>query len=129
MGWKKGYKVVLKQEDRFCSCVEDDERSIVFYTPNVRTYPRKGCGPLCCFSDRKSAEKFISSERKKGGFECAILCIFKCKYIESKSKKDRIWARFPYWDGKRLSWPKEKFPKGTVFASSVILNEKPIMSI
>lgn len=67
--------------------------------------PKKGCGPLCVFSNYEDAEIF------RGDLQ---LFIYECLYVPSPIQNNIVWD-------KNYKYNEYKLPRGTVLATRVKL--------
>jgi len=110
-GWRRGYKVVIVvsqipdvRPEIFvsCSAIYGEVR----YIPGRVTTPQPGCGPLCVFTTKKDARKFINY---LGGRN---LRMFHCTYTPSAETK--AWNT--------LGYESPHFPPGTRLAAQVVIS-------
>ena len=117
---KIGYKVVKKENGRFCSYTSSiefiDLRSCVEYILGRTSKPKSGSGPLCVFRTLNQARQCYDSS-----FGVAIL---KVRYVPSKKRS--VWVTRYLLSknqsirvGRFIRMTLKRMPKGTVLADSV----------
>lgn len=107
--WKKGYKVVLRQEGLWISSSVNisDDSCCVYSIKEITNRPPFG-GPLCVFNNFKDAKDFLEDY-----FFDEPGAIFECKYLESIDTR--------LWYTERDDRSVRCFMKGKVLADKVRL--------
>lgn len=98
---KKGWKVVVESGRR--SALMSEARGGRIYHKNIWVNPEDGCGPLCVFSTKKTANLFLDD------WATPRIAV-KCEYIPS--------SREHVWNGVN-QWPLYDLPHGTKLADAV----------
>jgi hypothetical protein len=111
----KGFKVVYNVGDRLVSlsCPQEGE---VQYSPDRWTKPKKNCGPLFVYKDRKSA--ILAQKNFQGE-------VWECEYVPFKGRlRQTKYGPLAGWAGKDLGVLLERLPKTARLASRVRLTKK-----
>lgn len=108
--WKKGWKVITKEERMSCIAGSCNCANRVYYPIDGIAEPAPGNGPLAIFKTRGSARDFLTM------FLLRPYCkIVECEYIEHTGEKV-LWKL-------EITGVKDikdgDFPPGTAFASKV----------
>lgn len=113
---KRGWKVLRRTDSGLCSI--NYSPGMVTYRPGHRTMPRRGCGPLAVFRAYEAAASFrrsLTAGRAGGDY-----VIFRCSYTPWPLSKPQA-----LWTTTRYVAMLAHLPRGTVLASSVILDPEP----
>lgn len=110
-GLKVGWKVLRKRTDGSFS---SSHCGILTYSIGQWTKPEKGKGPLCVFTTKKAAERFIFTNC------CLAPTILPCVYVPSKLKA--VWNSKAEWDRMPLS----RLPNRKALANKVMILQEPL---
>jgi hypothetical protein len=100
--WEKGWKVITKRRFSGFMC------GFVRYPKGKVVGRPKKCGPLCVFSNRKSARDFSKELKRHHDIDAMVV---RCLYIESKHSF--------IWRNSIIYLPYYSLPARTVLAEKV----------
>jgi len=107
--WKNGWKIITARGRRSCIRLLGS----VIYDKQKIVASKKGCGPLCVFSNKRKAYKFIKDYCHLNNVDISRFELVKCSYM--LSSPDSVWISNSIWHRMHLS----SLPPGTVLADKV----------